>query len=181
MQNVLTLVGGASACAALTIFATSFIPEITGGFRAVVDLARAPAMRTVARIAAVAALGSAVITGGVSLGYAAPLAREPGDIVYLPSLAVRADGRLAVPDGVTLADAARAYAGPGDYWRSACGATLRGWYRPIDWQGVDAIGRPLWRATISDRGVATVDGLGPAEADALRAFLAELAKTVACD
>lgn len=195
MRNVLALAGAAifvafmfyaPALAALNIalvaamLATAFIPELTAGFRAVRDAIRAPAARIVARLAAVAALGSAVIAGGVSLAYAGPLMREPGDVVYLPSLAIRADGRLALLEGVTIAEAARAYAGPPTYWRSICGGTLRGWYRPIDWQGVDAVGRPLWRATIGDHGAVALSGLGAAEADPLRAFLEELAPIVAC-
>lgn len=179
-MNVLALAGGALLCAALCMLTTSFIPEIVAGWRAVRDACRAHAAREVVRIAAIAALATAAITGAVSAGYAAPLAREPGDIVYLPSLAVRADGRLALADGATLADAARAYAGPGEYWSSTCRATLPGWYAPVEWTGLDAVNRPLWRATISGAGVVEVSGLGPAEADPLRAFLAELAKTVAC-
>lgn len=181
MMNVSALAGGALLCAVLFVLTTSFIPEIDAGFRAVRDAIRAPATRTVARLAAIAALGSAVITGGVSLGYASPLARESGDVAYLPSLAIRADGRLALADGVSLADAARAYAGPGDYWRSTCRATLPGWRSPVDWSGVDALGRPLWRASISGSGVVEVSGLGAAEADPLRALLSELAIIVACE
>jgi hypothetical protein len=170
MTTALALAGGALLCVALFILTTSFIPEISGGARAIVDAARSAA-----------ALVTAAIVVAVSAGYAAPLVREPGDVVYLPSMAVRANGSLAMADGATLADAARAYAGPREYWSSTCRATLPGWYVPVDWRGVDAVSRPLWRASISGAGVVTVDGLGPAEADPLRALLEELARTVACD
>lgn len=136
--------------------------------------------KPVAMIALAAGIASGAIAGAVSAGYAAPLAREPGDVVYQPFLAVHADGRLALADGVTLAAAARAYACPGDYWSSTCRATLPGWRWPVDWPALDAIDCPLWRATLSDRGVATVEGLGPAEADPLRALLEELSALVAC-
>jgi hypothetical protein len=175
------LAGGALLCAAVCMLTTSFIPEIVAGWRAVRDVFHAPAARSVARIALAAALATAAITGAVSAGYTASLAREPGDIVYLPSLAIRADGRLSLAPEVTLADAARAYAGPGDYWAATCRATLPGWYAPVEWTGLDAVNRPLWRATISGAGVVEVSGLGPAETDPLRAFLIELAKTVACN
>jgi hypothetical protein len=132
-------------------------------------------------IALSTALVTAAITGAVSAGYAAPLAREPGDVVYLPTLAIRADGRLALPPSTTIAEAAAAYAGPAAYWSSTCRATLPGWYRPVDWQGLDAVARPLWRASISGSGVVEVSGLGPAETDSLRALLEALAPIVACD
>ncbi|MBY6239798.1 hypothetical protein [Methylosinus sp. Sm6] len=144
-------------------------------------LATSQPAKPVATIALAASIATAAITGAVSAGYAAQtLPRQPGDVLYLPTLAVRADGRLALADGVTIAEAARAYAGPGDYWSSTCRAALPGWRSPVDWEGVDATGRPLWRATISDHAVVTVDGLGPAEADPLRALLAALAPIVAC-
>jgi hypothetical protein len=178
-MNVLALAGGALLCAAVCMLTISFIPEIIAGWRAVRDACRAHAAREVVRIAAVAALATAAITGAVSAGYAAPLAREPGDIVYLPSLAIRADGRLSLAPEMTIAEAARAYAGPREYWSSTCRATLPGWYQPVDWQGLDAVNAPLWRATIS--GAGEVSGLGPAEADPLRALLEELAPIVTCN
>jgi hypothetical protein len=153
-------------------------PECLG---AIMDAGRAKPAREVVRIAAIAALAAAIITGAVSAGYAAPLVREPGDVVYLPSMAVRADGRLSLAPEMTIAEAARAYAGPREYWSSTCRATLPGWYTPVEWTGLDAVNAPLWRATISGAGIVEVSGLGPAESDSLRAFLAELAKTVACD
>jgi hypothetical protein len=113
-------------------------------------------------------------------GYVAPLAREPGDVVYLPTLAVRADGRLALAEGVTVAAAAATYAGPGDYWAAACRATLPGWRAPIDWRSSDATGATIWRASISDRGVVEISGLAPAEAAPMRALLEALALAVAC-
>jgi hypothetical protein len=142
-----------------------------------------PSGRVVARVGAIAlaaALAAAVVSA-VSAAHAEPLMREPGDIVYLPSMAVRADGRLALADGATLSDAARAYAGPRGYWASECPATLPGWRMAVDWQGVDAVHRPLWRASVSGAGVVELSGLGPAEADPLRAFLEELAQLVRCE
>jgi hypothetical protein len=201
---------GALACVVAFLALCPFIPEISAGVRAIValravrnavtlfghgflgvtraiDWARAvitawrkSAGRPICAIALAAALGAAAIVGAVSAAYAGPLARDPGDVVYLPSLAVRADGRLALADGVTLAEAARVYAGPAEAWGSSCRATLPGFYMPIDWQGLDAVRQPLWRASISGTGVVTVNGLGPAEADPLRALLAELAPIVAC-
>jgi hypothetical protein len=143
-----------------------------------------PAWRVVARIGAIglaAALAASAIVVAVSAANAGPLMREPGDVVYQPPFAIRADGRLALPPGMTPADAARAYAGPREYWASECPATLPGWRMVVDWQGVDAVHRPLWRAGVSGAGVVEVAGLGPAEADPLRAFLEELAQLVRCE
>ncbi|ATQ67827.1 MULTISPECIES: hypothetical protein [Methylosinus] len=129
---------------------------------------------------AILAIAGLAALAGVTAAYAETLAREPGDLVYLPSLAIRADGRLALAPGVTIAEAAGAYAGPADYWAASCRATLPGWRWPVDWRGSDAIGRTLWRASVSDSGAVMVDGLAPAEADPLHALLAELAPIVAC-
>jgi hypothetical protein len=158
-----------------------FATQALGRARAVITAFRESAAKPVAMIALSTALVTAAITGAVSAGYAAPLAREPGDVVYLPTLAIRADGRLALPPSTTIAEAAAAYAGPAAYWSSTCRATLPGWYRPVDWQGLDAVARPLWRASISGSGVVEVSGLGPAETDSLRALLEALAPIVACD
>jgi hypothetical protein len=157
------------------IVATRAVEAALWTIAAILDACRAPPARIVAAIAALAALGA-----GLTAACAEPLARKPGDIVYLPSLAIRADGRLALADGATLAAAARAYAGPGDYWAATCRATLPGWYRPIEWTGLDAVNAPLWRATVSGAGVVEVSGLSPSEADPLRALLEELAPIVAC-
>lgn len=202
---------GALACVAAFLLVCPFIPEISGGVRAVlalravrgavalfghlflgmtraIDWARAliaalrkSAAKPIAMIGLSAALVTAAIAGAVSAGYAATLAREPGDVVYLTTLAVRAGGQLALAPELTIAEAARAYAGPADYWNSTCRATLPGWRSPVDWQGLDAGGRPLWRASISGAGVVEVLGLGPAETDSLRTFLAALAPIVACE
>jgi hypothetical protein len=204
-MNASALAVGALACVVAFLLICPFIPEISAGIRALrgaisvfghvflfatrsIGRARAviaachkSAARPVAMIALSAALVTAAIAGAVSAGYAAPLAREPGDLVYLPTLAIRADGRLALPPSTTIAEAAAAYAGPADYWSSTCRATLPGWYRPVDWQGLDAVNAPLWRASISGAGVVEVSGLGPAETDSLRALLEALAPIVACE
>jgi hypothetical protein len=168
------------ACIVVVFLTIAFIPEISAAGRSLREMVFEPAARAVAAIAAGAAFAAALLTAGVALA-GAPLSRAPGDIVYSRELAVRADGRLALADGVTLAAAARAFAGPGDYWAAACRASLPGWRWPVDWRGADAIGRPLWRASLSDRGGVTVDGLGPAETAQMRALLGELAGIVACD
>jgi hypothetical protein len=180
-MTLLALAGGALACVAAPLLTTSFIPEIAACAGALRAASRSPAAREVVRISAIAALAAAAITGTVSASYPAPLAREPGDIAYQPSLAIRADGRLALPSSTTIAEAAATYAGPAAYWSSTCRATLPGWYRPVDWQGLDAVARPLWRASISGSGVVEVSGLGPAETDSLRALLEALAPIVACE
>jgi len=130
-------------------------------------------------IALAAALGAAAIVGAVSAGYAAPLAREPGDIVYQPSLAIRADGRLALAEGVTIAEAAADYAGPGDYWSAACRATLDG-YEPVVFEALDASRGVYWRASISRAGAIETSGPGRAALAPLAPFLAELAQRVRC-
>jgi len=198
------LAAGALACVGAFLVLRPFIPEISarirvlrgaialfghvflvatqalGRARAVITAFREPAAKPVAMIALSAALATAAITGAVSAGYAAPLAREPGDLVYLPTLAIRADGRISLPPSTTIAEAAAAYAGPAGYWSSTCRATLPGWRAPIAWRGSDATGATIWRASISDRGVVEISGLAPVEAAPMRALLEALALAVAC-
>jgi hypothetical protein len=110
---------------------------------------------------------------------AGALTREPGDVLYQPSLAIRADGRLALADGVTFAEAAADYAGPGDYWAAACRATLDG-YEPVVFEALDASRGVYWRASISRAGAIETSGPGRAALAPLAPFLEELAQRVRC-
>jgi hypothetical protein len=142
-----------------------------------------PVWRVVARVGAIAlaaALVASAIAGAVSAAHAGPLMREPGDVVYQPPFAIRADGRLTLPPGMTPAEAARAYAGPRDYWAATCRATLDA-YTPVAFVDLDATRRPYWRAAIARDGALELTGLSAAARASLAPFLEELASLVRCE
>jgi hypothetical protein len=87
---------------AIALFGHLFLAAtmVIAGARAVIATCRTPAAGPVYALALSAALGSAVVVAAVSAGYAAERqARVTGDVLCLPSLAIRADGRLALAEG----------------------------------------------------------------------------------
>jgi hypothetical protein len=111
---------------AIALFGRLFLvaTRAIGWSRTMIAAFRKSAARPICAIAGAAALAAAAISVAASPAHAGPLMREPGDVLYQPPFAIRADGRLALPPGMTPAEAARAYAGPVDYWAATCRATL---------------------------------------------------------